>query len=395
MQPFSEYVSTLRDLVAEQLFARATEPSEAVLAALDGQPGRELRRLVPLAKRREDGAFFTGSTLASKVVAHFLPEPSRDIVCDPACGAGDLLIAASHRLPIFASLESTLKLWATTLRGYDIHEQFVEATRLRLVLAAISRGARSRHGTPESLAALLASIRVANGLTASFDHVNLVLVNPPYGSRQAPARCKWASGLVSDAAVFTNDLVENLQATTKITAILPDVLRTGTRYAKWRRAMQRRLQIDTIKVIGIFDNWADVDVFLLHASKRETISERQTTARWWSQANTAERVRDRFEVNVGAVVPHRDPHLGPWRKYLHARTISKLAGYNVEEAPSRRFDRRTFRPPFVAIRRTSRPDDGLRAVGTMITGDADVAVENHLIVASPRSCPLADFEALL
>src|SRR3954447_10385847 len=99
MQPFSEYVSTLRDLVAEQLSAHGTEPPAAVLAALDGQPGRELRRLVSLVKRRKDGAFFTGSTLAKKVVAHFLREPWRQIVvCDPACGAGDLLIAASHRL---------------------------------------------------------------------------------------------------------------------------------------------------------------------------------------------------------------------------------------------------------------------------------------------------------
>lgn len=396
MQPFSEYVSTLRDLVAAQLSTRATSTPDAVFSALDGQPGRELRRLVPLARRRADGAFFTGSTLAKKVASHFLRDTLRRIVvCDPACGAGDLLIAASHGLPIRRSLESTLQLWAKVLRGYDIHEQFVEATRLRLVLAALSRGARSQDGTPGTLAALLSGVRVSNGLDPSFDDVDVVLVNPPYGSRQAPARCEWASGLVSDAAMFTYDLVEKLPNAAKITAILPDVLRTGSRYAKWRRAIEQRLHIETVKVVGIFDSWADVDVFLLHAVKRETISEKPSDAKWWFEANASARVRDKFEVNVGAVVPHRDPELGQWQKYLHARTISKLETYDVEKAPSRRSDRKTFRPPFVAIRRTSRPDDGTRAVGTIILGDADVAVENHLIVASPRSGSVTDCEALL
>jgi hypothetical protein len=396
MQPFSEYVSTLRDLVADQLSTPAVEPPDAVLAALDGQPSRELRRLVPLVERRADGAFFTGSALAKQVVAHFLSTPTPNlIVCDPACGAGDLLIAASQRLPIYPNLESTLRLWGMVLRGYDIHEQFIEATRLRLVLAAISRGARSRRATAGSLTALLSGIRVSNGLAPSFDDVNVVLVNPPYGSRQAPAGCNWASGLVSDAAVFTHDLVEKLPCAAKITAILPDVLRTGTRYAKWRAAMERQLYIDTLKVVGIFDRWADVDVFLLHAAKRAKNSKNDTEARWWSQAASQRRVRDKFEVNVGAVVPHRDRALGPWRKYIHARTISKLQTYDISKAPSRRFDRTTFRPPFVAIRRTSRPDDQIRAVATIILGSADVAVENHLIVASPRNGSLADCEALL
>jgi hypothetical protein len=38
----------------------------------------------------------------------------------------------------------------------------------------------------------------------------------------------------------------------------------------------------------------------------------------------------------------------------------------------------------VVVRRTTRPDRQNRIVGTLITGDKPVAVENHLIVLQPR-----------
>jgi hypothetical protein len=396
MRPFVEYVSTLRKIVADANSSSAVPASDLIVAALDGQPGRELRRLVPLATRRADGAFFTGSALAKSVVAQFLCRTSSDsIICDPACGAGDLLIAASGRLPVRDDLRATLRLWSKRLRGFDIHEQFVEATRLRLALAAIQRGARARGATPESLAALLDGIRVSNGLLPDFAEVGVVLLNPPYRTRPAPPHCAWGTGLVSDAAVFTHELIDKLSPSTKVVAILPDVLRTGSRYKKWRRRIEQRIQIEAIRVVGIFDNWADVDVFLLAGVNRECIKEEAATANWWSPPITPSRLGDYFDVHVGAVVPHRDPDLGPWRKYLHARTISNFHRFDVSDAPSRRSERTTFRPPFVVVRRTSRPDDQTRAVGTIITGEADVAVENHLIVLSPHGATLDECEKLL
>src|SRR5947209_963421 len=145
MRPFVEYVSTLRKLVAQQASPSATHSGE-LLSALDGQPGRELRRLVSLAERRADGVFFTGSSLASETVSHYLADVTPNhVVCDPACGAGDLLIAASRLLPVRDDLRETLGVWGVCLRGFDIHPEFIEATQLRLALAAISRGARTRN----------------------------------------------------------------------------------------------------------------------------------------------------------------------------------------------------------------------------------------------------------
>jgi hypothetical protein len=43
-----------------------------------------------------------------------------------------------------------------------------------------------------------------------------------------------------------------------------------------------------------------------------------------------------------------------------------------------------LKPPFVAIRRTSRPGDRHRAIGTLITALQPVAVENHLIALRPK-----------
>ena len=41
-------------------------------------------------------------------------------------------------------------------------------------------------------------------------------------------------------------------------------------------------------------------------------------------------------------------------------------------------------PPFVVVNRTSSPRDRLRATATIIKGTEPVAVENHLIILSPK-----------
>src|SRR5258708_11167095 len=112
MRRVAEYVTRLRDLVADAARSDAAHP-KMVAAALDGQPGVELRRLVPLTTRRANGAFFTGSALARRIVSQFLGGSNPNaIVCDPACGAGDLLIAAAERLPVTSDLRATLGLWS-------------------------------------------------------------------------------------------------------------------------------------------------------------------------------------------------------------------------------------------------------------------------------------------
>jgi hypothetical protein len=94
-------------------------------------------------------------------------------------------------------------------------------------------------------------------------------------------------------------------------------------------------------------------------------------------------VGDRFDVHVGPVVPHRDSHAGPWHPYIWPKRLPTSGSFDPA-GRSRRFAGRTFDPPFVAIRRTSRPEQAGRASGVIVVGDRPVAVENHLIVVLPK-----------
>ena len=48
------------------------------------------------------------------------------------------------------------------------------------------------------------------------------------------------------------------------------------------------------------------------------------------------------------------------------------------------YEGKVYQPPFVVIRRTSRPGHPYRAAATVITGEKSIAVENHLIVCEPK-----------
>jgi len=395
MRRFESYVRTLHSLVDEVSSNRSGSSSEKLIASLDGQPGSELRRLVPLRTRRRAGAFFTGSALAKRVVDRYRTIIEDGVICDPACGAGDLLVAAAEHLPVSDDVVTTLRAWSERLRGFDIHEEFVEATKLRLVLAALSRGARASRTSSARLVRELRGIKTRSGVAEPLNDVDLVLLNPPYGSRVAPSGCTWATGKVSEAATFVQRLVDGFADGTQLAAILPDVLRTGSRYARWREYVGKRMTRTGLELVGVFDQWADVDVFLFHATRKDDSTHGEGDSRWWAQSLVAMHVRDKFAIHVGAVVPHRDPHSGDRYKYIDARALSGQKTYDVANAGSRLFNRRTFKPPFVVIRRTSRPDEARRAVGTLITGKDAVAVENHLLVAEPRTGGVNDCKELL
>ena len=62
---------------------------------------------------------------------------------------------------------------------------------------------------------------------------------------------------------------------------------------------------------------------------------------------------------------------------------------------SRRHEGKVYAPPFVAIRRTSRPGHPYRATATIIAGKIPVAVENHLIVCEPKNGTLRTCRELM
>jgi len=296
---------------------------------------------------------------------------------------GDLLIAAARKLHLEKTLPETLAQWGRQLMGTDLHREFVEGTRIRLALLA-----RQRHNTSEkldrSLATVFPNIRVANGLNqkALFASATHLLLNPPFGQVAAPADCTWAGGRITEAAAFVVTALERTKPGTELLAILPEVLRSGTFSKQWRNRIAQLAEIQFIEPYGVFDDNADIDVFLLRLARRAETHSRLLDS--WATANPSSTttVADFFAVHVGRVVPHRDEELGPIRPYIHPRNIAPWEEI-TRISEKRRYEGLAYKPPFVVLRRTSRPGHPYRAAATVILGKKAVAVENHLIVCEP------------
>ncbi|HXI23443.1 MAG TPA: N-6 DNA methylase, partial [Pyrinomonadaceae bacterium] len=380
---FEAYTKQLEALAIDRL--RAESPGEnlknAVTVALDGGSSAALRRIVPIDKRRELGAYFTPSSLANETVQAFQEDvPTSVTFMDSACGAGDLLLAAARLLPVRRTLSETLAVWNTQLVGFDLREEFVRAAKVRLLLLAIERGCTVDLKSIPPNTKFFPLLTNGNGLDDTVDYTGIthITINPSFSKQNAPEGCTWATEKVSSAAVFLYDCVSRAIAGTKIVAILPDVLRSGSNYSKWRSEIVKRATIEEVKIIGTFDRWTDVDVFLIRLTVGTARAEAST--QWWNGLRNSQdmTIGDRFEVEVGRVVPHRDLKKGPWWPYIYSRVVPQWQ--TVREFPNhRRFAGKVFRPPFVVVRRTSRPGDQYRAVGSVICGKKKVAVENHLM----------------
>jgi len=157
--------------------------------------------------------------------------------------------------------------------------------------------------------------------------------------------------------------------------------------------VQQMVEVDKIIPWGIFDQQTDVHVFILYATKLAEastrnplsapigITSRHEGAREPGMAESAT-VSSYFDISVGAVVPHRHPEIGPVRPFATARELPAWQAVS-EVLTMRRFTGRCETPPFVAVRRTSRPGQSPRARATLINGEDEVAVDNHLIIARP------------
>lgn len=365
---------------------RSADPaSDDVNALLDGRAGERCLDLVRPFSVQQLGAFFTPSALASRLVETFrVPIAKASLAFDPACGAADLLLPIARQLPLHRTVSATLREWNKRLAGCDISAEFVEAARLRLALLAAVRGARV-DASLSQLARLMTSIYVADGLSTSggYSQCSHLIMNPPY-ARAACERTPWREGATTMAALFVERAALLTGPKTEIVALLPEVLRTGSSYQNWREHLSRHVASDFVESVGLFSTRADVDVFIQRFVRvdRPLASHSRKAAR-------RRTIGDRFVVSVGAVVPHRHRRVGGEYAYLH--TGNAPAWGRVQRISERRkFEGRTFTPPFVVVRRTSRPGDPHRAVATLVLGDRPVAVENHLLVFTPRrgSIPL-------
>lgn len=357
--------------------------------ALDSSVGadvaRAFRSTVSITQRKRAGTFFTGYSLSSQV-ARGVPPSAR--VCDPACGIGDLLLSHARQLPVSRRLDDTLDAWAEQLIGRELQDRLLRVTRARLALAAAQRfmgrtdkGARSSR----ALDSLFPNLVAGDGLAApeALRQATHVWLNPPFGSIVAPKDCSWSSGTVSAAAVFVDRCLRDARSGTRITAILPDVLRSGSRYEYWRTSVGIRADIQGIEVVGKFDRHTGVDVFVLRLKVRPKSRIRSVPpSQSWTGQKPDSCVGRFFRVSVGPLVAFRAPQLGPWFPFLDVAAARRWM--EIANPPrKRRFQGKILVPPFVVVRRTSSPHDRQRAVATLVTGTSPIAVENHLIVVEP------------
>jgi hypothetical protein len=394
-QLFDPYLSDLKQLFSATRPAADVARSAAFVAALDGQPSRELRKLYSLHDLRQTGTYFTGSDLTAKVIAPVVAEISSfERIIDPSCGAGDLLVGAARHLPLLPTLSQTLKLWGKRLTGFDINSSFVATTRVRLALLAMQRlnlGSGTTASTDIEL--YFPNIRLQSGLddweVPAGRH--LILSNPPFSHTQSPLKCEWANGRVSCAAVFVTKCLAQADHGSRLIAILPDVLRTGSRYVRWRKQVEECSNAMSVEILGRFDKQTDIDVFVLDA----TCSQSAGMASTWCMPTPVEStIGDLFEVHVGPVVGFRLNGQGPWHTFLHSSELP-IDGKASDFATSIRFQGKTYEPPFVAVRRTSKAEYKTRCLATLVTGRSPLAVDDHLLIVSPKDGKVSTCKRLL
>ena len=383
---FESYVYSVEERVEAALHSGlSSTPALVPTSLLDGEAGEALRETIPIRVRRARGTFFSDSDLRHAALAPW-SEWSESVgpVLDPAVGAGDLLIEFARNLPIKQDLRQTLLHWGQLLHGRDVEPAFVRLAKARLVLLAVARGASASSEIVDHTDDLLPEIKVGDGLSL----LNRgwvgghIVMNPPFTHRSAPQGTSWTTGRTSVAAMFLAGAVGGAQPGTRLTAILPDVIRSGSRYDRLRTLVGSHLRISAAATYGRFDAWTDVDVFILRGVVAQSTPS-DSSKRWWGPA-AGECLGDEFDIRVGPVVPHRDPESEHMFPYLHARAIPLGGNFDVSHAEPRGFQRRLFHPPFVVVRRTSRPGDESRGVGTFICGLGGVLIENHLIVLKPK-----------
>ena len=362
----AEFVTLFDEACGSAL--KAVSPTDAPLYVLNGEASAEVRRLVPLGERRRLGAFFTPRELADDVACSLRSVQGQVTVVDPCSGAGDLLLAAAR------ALEEPVRSGTVraNLVGVDIVDEFSQVARMRFELLSRVLG-------------LDMSFRFITGDGLSTPDVSAdtthMLLNPPFAVVPSQKGCEWARGKVSGAADFFARVIVRFQPGVEISAILPDVLRSGSRYRRWRDFVAKRLDLDTPEPKGRFDSWTDIDVFVLRGRTRQT--ETAPLEIEWVPRSAGPTVAERFDVSVGPLVDYRSPLEGPLVPYLVAKDFPTWSTISRVER-TRRFSGRLHVGPFVVIPRTSRPGDPYRARAAVVTDPRGTAVENHLLVLSPR-----------
>lgn len=332
-------------------------------------------------ERREHGVFFSGPEWAEKILSkvNFL---NWKRFVDPSVGVGDLLLAVCKRLPLEETLKKTLDNWSERLVAVDLRKSFLEIAWMRIQAMAMHRH-KTEKSEPHELKfrPLPKSFIVGDALLVELNlrSDDCVIMNPPYQRILAAPKSFVGSGMRSAAALHLERILLQASKGTGIFALIPDVLRSGSSYERFRKELKMRGQVLSFEAFGAFGPAADIDVAILAAiigTSEDKVSDAE-------MHDDYEVVGDRFLISVGPVVPHRTPTTGEPYGYLTAKnaTVGSEISAPVEVAA---YTSRLEKGPFVVVRRTSSPTDNMRARATVITSKENFLVENHLIILKPK-----------
>ncbi|NIJ74800.1 MULTISPECIES: TRM11 family methyltransferase [unclassified Xanthomonas] len=342
------------------------------------------------ASRKITGVFFSGDDWA-RILIKKIPSGRWSRFVDPSAGTGDLLIAVAARFRKKKSLALTLQNLARRLVAVDLEPEFIRLVWLRLAsLALVKHGFFRRpdmgiFSVPDTFKAgdfLSLELPLKRG--------DCVITNPPYQRIKGGAGRNGA-GLRSAAALHLEKITESCPDGVGMVALVPDVLRCGRNYRKFRDHLHDRIADLEIESHGQFSCGVDVDVAIISGV---TCARAAATREGACGNDSVVRIADHFKVSVGAVVPHRDSEDGELRPYVTARSLQKWDVLK-EVLQWATYKSKSVVGPFVVIRRTSSPSDRKRAVATVIDVKCPVLVENHLIVVHPLSGGVKECEELM
>lgn len=390
-KPFTDELTEI--LLAEE------RCEERVQRLLEGEESLAVERLIPQAERSKHGIFFTPNEIVHDLVLRFENEiVDGSTFFDPACGAGNLLLGIARRCNLENSFDETVGAWSRRFGGCDIDAAFVRAVKLRLIFLAAYR-----HGLPEIsedyleiLVSRFSGFAVGDYLHGNYGvDFDCIIANPPFSHIVLGGNCGWSTGRTQLAGVFIDKVLRLGKIGQRVVAVLPDVLRSGTRYDKWRRSVEEKTTGGYATMYGRFTADVDVDVFFLDAISSE-LNEAAEVISWIPERAAAlgrSKLGELYTVSVGAVVPFRLTGKGEESPYITAKNCP--ADGEVALAPKIKFEGRKVPTPFVVVRRTSNPSDRRRLIATLITCSEPVAVENHLIVMRPKDQTLGSCRYLM
>lgn len=388
MNQLLKHNESLRNLITSNIETLGNLKNAIDLDTID----TVLRECLSIEEMRDAGSFFTGQALATKAVDALGKFGSTSKILDPTCGVGNLLIEATRKLKIKKTLTSTLKFWGGILYGYDIHESFIEAAKLRIIIEALSRGAKNNCDLDEAID-YLDNIQTRDALLLTeheLTEITHAVMNPPFTVWPSPQEEFWKKGKVNAAGIIFNKYLNILPKGCVISAILPDVLRSGSRYSDFRISTDGKLTA-TCDIWGAFNKKTLVDVFLLHGVKNNKSTKKIA---WFKEECSLQTISDNYDVCVGPLVAYRTPEEGDLHPYFHMRNASSWETI-TSISEKRRFTGKVITSPFILVKRTSSASDSQRVKATIINLPVASAIENHMIVIKPKSGKLSDCKVLL